>query len=66
MDTCREGWEPPLVKEEGKSPDGTNEPGPPYCLLLTGLGVTFFSGGGACRNHVSLATLDNGLLWTDI
>lgn len=36
----------PFAKEEGDSPDGTNEPGPPYCLLLlVGFGVTFFSGG---------------------
>jgi len=35
---------------DGDSFEGTKDPGPAYCLLdFGGLGVTFFSGGGACR-----------------
>lgn len=46
-DGIRDEREPePDVKEDGISSEGTNVPGPEYCLLIfEGFGVTFFSGG---------------------
>lgn len=38
------------LTRDGESSEGTNDPGPAYCLLVFGtLGVAFFSGAGACQ-----------------